>query len=114
MHCGDTQQSKEIPGHNKFSQYYLQRNGDPFQANFKIYIKYLTRYFHTSVVAKQHKPISTEVLFRWCVSTPQQDSIDIRLFGSHSTRSVSTLHCQRKCFSITRPQDGLPGFIANP
>lgn len=59
---------------------------------------------------KQHKPISTEVLFGWCLLTPQQNGVDITLFGSHSTRSVSTLHCQRKYLSITRPQDGLETF----
>ena len=49
---------------------------------------------------KPHKPISTSTLSRWCVSTLQQAGVDITVFGSHSTRSASTSHCQRKGLSI--------------
>ena len=49
---------------------------------------------------KPHKPISTLILSRWCVSTLQQAGIDITMFGLHSTRSASTSHCQRKGLSI--------------
>ena len=49
---------------------------------------------------KPHKPISTSTLASWCVSTHQQAGADITVFGSHSTRVVSTSHCQRKGLSI--------------
>ena len=49
---------------------------------------------------KPHKPISTSPLSRWCVSTLQQAGFDITVFGSHSTWSASTSHCQRKGLSI--------------
>ena len=49
---------------------------------------------------RPHKPISTSPLSRWCVSTLQQTAVEITVFGSHSTRSTSTSHCQRKGLSI--------------
>ena len=49
---------------------------------------------------KPRKPISTSTFSRWCVSTLQQTAVDITVFGSHSTRSTSTSHYQRKGLSI--------------
>ena len=45
---------------------------------------------------KPYKPISTSALSKWCVSTLQQAGVDITVFRSHSTRSASTSHSQRK------------------
>ena len=52
------------------------------------------------IFVKPHKPISTSTLSIWCVSTLQQAGVYITVFGSHSTRSASTSHCQRKGLSI--------------
>ena len=49
---------------------------------------------------KPHRPISTSTLSRWCVSRPQQTGVDITVFGSYSTCSASTSHCQCKGLSI--------------
>ena len=41
---------KRYAGHvQRFTQYYHQRNVDPFQATHKIGIEYLTEYFHTGL-----------------------------------------------------------------
>ena len=37
-----------------------------------------------------HKPISTSTLSRWCVTLMKESGVNVNIFGSHSTRSVST------------------------
>ena len=49
---------------------------------------------------KPHKPVSNSTLSRWCVSTLSQAGVDLTVLGSHSTRSTSILHCQRRSLSI--------------
>ena len=49
---------------------------------------------------KPPKPISTSIFSRWCVPTLQQAGVAVTVFGSQSTRSVSTSHCQRKELTI--------------
>ena len=49
----------------KFSQYCLERNINPTQANFKIGIKYLTQYFYTGVgysSVKTARPVLYSIL----------------------------------------------------
>ena len=41
-----------------------------------------------------HKPISTTTLSRWCVTAMKESGINVNIFGSHLTRSASTLKCK--------------------
>ena len=41
-----------------------------------------------------HKPISTSTFSRWCVTVMKESGVYVNIFGSHSTRSVSTSKCK--------------------
>ena len=45
---------------------------------------------------KPHKRITTSTISRWCLTALMNAGVDITVFGSHSTRSVST--AQRRDF----------------
>ena len=45
-------------------------------------------------LVQAHKVISTTTLSRWCVTVMKESGINVNIFGSHSTRSVSTPKCK--------------------
>ena len=45
-----------------------------------------------------HKPFPTATFWRWCATVITKSGINVNIFGSHSTRSLSTSKC--KIFGI--------------
>ena len=49
---------------------------------------------------KPHKRITISAISRWCVTVLKNAGVDITVFGSHSTRSALTAHCNKKRLSM--------------
>ena len=49
---------------------------------------------------QRHKPISTTNLSKWCVTVMKESGINVKIFGSHSTRSASTSKCKISALSF--------------
>ena len=49
---------------------------------------------------KPHKRITTSTISRWCARVLKNPSLDVTVFGSHSTRSASTAYCKKKGLSM--------------
>ena len=70
------------------------------KAHLKQYIKMTAPFRNTDTkqlllsFAQPHKPISTTTLSRWCVTVMKQSGINVNIFGSRLTTSVSTSKCK--------------------
>ena len=49
---------------------------------------------------KRQKRITTSTISRWCVTVLKNAGVDVTVFGSHLTRSASTVHCKKKGLSV--------------
>ena len=52
------------------------------------------------IFMKLHKRTTTSTISRSCVTVLRNAGVDITVFGSHSTRSASTVHCKKKGLSM--------------
>ena len=69
-------------------------------AHLKQYIKMIASFRNAGTnqlplsFVQPHKPISNSTLSRWCVTVMKESGVNLNIFGSHSTRSVSTSKCK--------------------